>query len=1059
MMHSNRKLFIGFGLAWGVLLAASLLSFITKQQLLTHNTGVQQSYTVMGTLRKFESEALLLDIAVKDFIATGDATPLLQVEEAESRLLDSYTTLCKMVQDQEQQKKLRFIWPYLQEHQAQIRAIGDAALNNQLVSARQSIASTVLRAQKSFIHNEFTSMIEREKDSLEICTANAKEASDASSIIILASFILSSLIGGLTLFIFYRKENRRRTVDSELRRNASLLDSVFTSSISGITVLEAIRKDGKIVDFTFLLANDVGIQIMGKPLAELKSKTLIEQSPGHKENGLFNTYSNVIESGKPVQFEQHILLPNDFDYFLEIACVSAGEDRIAISFVDATERKLAERRVRQQAQLIDGMLQNMPVVLFRYTYEGEIVESYGAGLTPAGIGQQELKGHNIYQTFSANAAEYREACNRPYLYVLSESQDSANPWAFDTYLFQDQENEGHIVGFSLNITEQKMAEKGLREATARAERASMFKSRFLANISHELRTPITAIIGFADVLSHEQLDERQREYLTYISSAGTTLLKLIGDVLDLTKIEEGKMSRTDEVFHLQQALTSVLHPYSFSARENGLAFDLVFGPGLPSYTKGDSAKLSQIMVNLVGNALKFTRKGGIEIHFELEADTHSQALIPGSDMFMLKASITDSGIGIDPIKQKEIFQAFTQADNNINRQYGGSGLGLAIVREMTELLGGAVDVQSPVEHRWNTATPGAKFTVRIPLKVAEAPADVIDEVLGKKVHFAGKARILLAEDNPVNQRLASLLLNTCGCLCDVADNGLIAVERARKTKYDLVLMDVQMPDMDGLEATRIIRSFLPLLPIMGISANASSEEVNSCFQAGMNDFLTKPYTVAQLHVKLRKLLSHLLKAKSDSPYTAQRTDQSKLPAIESSFSNGNGTNLTTVTHTWASSIEHQISVLSGIDDLLSESNPELPTPNLNYLISLTDNRTGDVHELAQAYFLLAQEYEQAYNSFKKENSYTDFAATCHKFKASVPLVGLEALTDPLTHLENLLRSFGDCLANPDTTRSNHANELQRDNQTNDPQTHALASYIVTSVQHAKPMLDALLEAL
>ena len=396
----------------------------------------------------------------------------------------------------------------------------------------------------------------------------------------------------------------------------------------------------------------------------------------------------------------------------------------------------------------------------------------------------------------------------------------------------------------------------LREANARLEEISRLKSDFLANMSHELRTPMNAIIGFSELLAETALAEEQRDYAKTISKSATSLLTLINDILDLAKIEAGKLELERLPFDLVEVLDNVVAMFTIPAKEKGVVVSCTIDSRIPKRIMGDGNRLRQVLVNLAGNAMKFTEKGTVDVRVSYECEAAGR--IVG------RFSVHDSGIGIPADRVEAIFEKFTQADGSTTRKYGGTGLGLAICLQLVELMGGHLAVESELGK-------GSTFYFEIPLE--EAPAEIISlqehkEACREKAAAGG--RILLVEDNAVNQRLASILITREGYEVDVASDGAEALEHLQHQAFDLVLMDVQMPNMDGMAATRRIRkieadpalrqNYVGLralkqpLAIIGLTAHARQEDERACYEAGMNGFLTKPIVKAKLTTILGEMM-------------------------------------------------------------------------------------------------------------------------------------------------------------------------------------------------------------
>ena len=388
----------------------------------------------------------------------------------------------------------------------------------------------------------------------------------------------------------------------------------------------------------------------------------------------------------------------------------------------------------------------------------------------------------------------------------------------------------------------------LEAARLEYERANAAKSRFLAMMSHEVRTPMNGILGTAELLSHTPLDAAQRSLVQTAQRSGGAMLALIDDLLDLSRIEAGKTVLHESLFDLRLLIDDVVNLLAPTAHAKSLGFSATLSPGLPQRVRGDALRVRQVLINLLANAIKFTDRGQVELHADL--------LAPQTDVARLRFEVRDTGPGIASGHHAAVFDAFMQVDVSTTRRHGGSGLGLAIVRQLVQLMGGEVGVASrPGEGAvfWFTLTLAAPGGA-VPDPVAPAwPGEPLAPL---------HARVLLAEDNPVNQLVVLRMLELLGCSVDVVDDGQAACEAVARESYDLVLMDLHMPRMDGFEATRRIRADASAarsgVPIVALSAAALPEDRERCAEAGMNDFISKPVNLAGL----RSCIAAQLKAAS-----------------------------------------------------------------------------------------------------------------------------------------------------------------------------------------------------
>jgi signal transduction histidine kinase/ActR/RegA family two-component response regulator len=397
-----------------------------------------------------------------------------------------------------------------------------------------------------------------------------------------------------------------------------------------------------------------------------------------------------------------------------------------------------------------------------------------------------------------------------------------------------------------SLVKGKKAVMELTETKKQLEEIMRVKEQFLLNMSHEIRTPMNAIIGFTGLLMKTNPIPEQKEYIDAIRTSGENLLVIINDILDFSKIQAGKVQFENIGFSLSQVIPSVIELMKPKFAEKDISLLYTIDKEIPMRLTGDPTRLNQILLNLVGNAIKFTEKGEVRLDVK---KLHENA---GS--VKLEFSISDTGIGIPESSMISIFEEFKQATGNITRKYGGTGLGLAIVKQLVEAQGGNISVKSKVGK-------GSVFSFTLVYGKEEAPAT--DAVRGRIIESEAAIvveglNVLLVEDNPLNQKLTMKILGDWKWNVDLAENGTKAIRKIRKNQYDIILMDVQLPEMNGYEATGIIRTKLPAskarIPVIALTAHAMAAEEKKCYQAGMSGYISKPFNPKKLYTMVLSIL-------------------------------------------------------------------------------------------------------------------------------------------------------------------------------------------------------------
>ncbi len=394
-------------------------------------------------------------------------------------------------------------------------------------------------------------------------------------------------------------------------------------------------------------------------------------------------------------------------------------------------------------------------------------------------------------------------------------------------VFLDLYRQRQELNLVLKYLEEKNEE--LIIAKEKAEEATRSKSMFLANMSHEIRSPMNGILGLSRLMKNETVNSEHHDMLNVVTTSGEHLLQIINDILDFSKIEAGQINLEHIDFDIRKLCDTIYQLLNFRAVEKGIDFTIDIDQDVPEVLLGDSFRLNQIIMNLTNNAVKFTLKGAVKVSIKL--------LEKNKEWVSILFSVKDTGIGIPEKAKQTLFQEFTQSDSSITRQYGGTGLGLAISKNLTNLMGGKITLQSKQD-------VGSEFMFELKFEYKEQK---IKTIPNNNMELPKDITILVAEDNPINQKVAVLTLRHLGLACDVAKNGLEALQMYKENRYDIILMDMQMPVLDGINASQKIRSFekneniYNSTYIIALTANASSEDKQKCLDAGMDNFISKPF--------------------------------------------------------------------------------------------------------------------------------------------------------------------------------------------------------------------------
>jgi PAS domain S-box-containing protein len=497
----------------------------------------------------------------------------------------------------------------------------------------------------------------------------------------------------------------------------------------------------------------------------------------------------------------------------------------------------------RKGSFYEAVVEDGSDIIFIVDFDGTILYHNKSVVETLGYRAKTLVGKNFFDFVIPSSADdlrakFKQSQKRAYtekveLQFLCKDK-SYRFLEFNAINLKHKEDLNGFILDCRDITQRKRD----AEELVRLQKA---KEQFLANISHEIRTPINGIAGMSNLLAHNPTPEDSETYLNAIRHSAENLKVIINDLLDLAAIDSGKLRFEKIPFNLKDLLPSLIGTFTYQARDKRIALEYSIDERLNKILLGDPVRLNQILINLISNAVKFTHHGSIKVDCTLDRQAKG--------MCWIRIEVKDTGVGIPFEKLNTIFESFSQADASVTRKYGGSGLGLTIVKQLVELQNGKITVRSE-EH------VGSTFIVLIPYGIGKPKSiEIAADKKRKSLPDANmqQLRVLLVEDNDINRLYAKSILKNWRCQTDTAENGLVAIEKIKNNSFDVVLMDVQMPVMDGYEATKAIRSMdapLGKIPVVALTANATKSDVEKCLASGMNDYLPKPFTPDDLYRKL-----------------------------------------------------------------------------------------------------------------------------------------------------------------------------------------------------------------
>ncbi len=637
------------------------------------------------------------------------------------------------------------------------------------------------------------------------------------------------------LLVAWRDISERKLKDVVLQAAEQRLRRLYELSPLGIALTDI---QGHYIDF-----NDSFRSFSGYSDAELKALDYWTLTPDKYKDDENRQLKMLLETGRYGPYEKEYrrkdggLIPLRLNGVL--ATEPNGNQYIWSIIEDISERKRADAALRESELRYRGLVETQMDLVLRFNAEGNLTFVSERVCQVAGRDRDDLIGSpwsrlvhpdDIPQTETAIGSAMSSPEHRATIENRVLTVEGTRWYSWDGYVIIDEGNTlTELQAVGRDITERKTMEDDLQEAKLNAERANAAKSMFLATMSHEIRTPITSVMGMVDILCHTSLSTEQEGYLKTLSWSAESLLTVLNDILDISKFEAGKLSIETTEFDLPEAVRAVYDLCGGQASAKGLTFTLDGLDKMPPRVVGDPIRLKQILHNLINNAIKFTDKGTVAVRIGAETDVGNAVTV--------FADIRDTGIGMTSEQVAGLFQPFSQGDSSTTRRFGGTGLGLAIVKRLIDLMDGKIAVES-------TPGVGSSFRVSLPFTIGSGAAKPAPPPIKPQPRTEARPlRLLLAEDNRINQRLVKTMLQKFGHTVTVASNGREAVAAVEADEFDAILMDMQMPEMDGAEATRIIRAMSQPrggLPIIALTADVMAEDRQRYFRSGVNDLVAKP---------------------------------------------------------------------------------------------------------------------------------------------------------------------------------------------------------------------------
>ena len=633
-------------------------------------------------------------------------------------------------------------------------------------------------------------------------------------------------------------------------------DSEIVSFGASIAKLHPISAKGKFADTFCLKVPKTSINGFSS-LKNLTGQAIVLNFAGQEDNSLRGQFEYLPEQNQllfigapPVQSLDEIKTRN-----LSISDFAKHDpliDRMLATSADAEQQKQLELQLKINEKRYRDLFNYSQAFIFTHDLNGKLLSVNPAICEKLGYTSAELVGrvitdfipkNDLVNFHSAYMDTVIEQGSAKGIFRVNGKTDKKSFLLYQNFKVEEENMEPYIIGFSQDITDRVKAEKELRKTKRNVEDSAKAKEFFLANMSHEIRTPLTGLLGVTNLLSKTTLNEQQQKYTSLINSSANTLLAIVNDILDIEKISSGKFELEHIPFKLEEKVLTTVQSFQFKAEEKNIVLSFKSNVADDLIVLGDPSRLGQVLNNLLSNAMKFTNSGGIYVSvYYYNNDAKSTTL---------EFEISDTGVGIKPDRLTDIFNPFVQASSDTSRKFGGTGLGLSICKELIEMHGGSISVKSEVNI-------GTTFTFYIPYEKGDGSMLLAENETDLDYRGLKGLNILVAEDWELNQFLVQYILESWGCNVTMVNNGREALDKVKTTPFDIILMDIHMPEMDGITATKKVRALKnkeqAATPIVALTANALKGDHLHYIDIGMTDCITKPYTEDKLYRVIHKIL-------------------------------------------------------------------------------------------------------------------------------------------------------------------------------------------------------------